>query len=125
MAGIKDGLGFEEVNQSGLNTAIIQAGSIINRDGELNSDRTQGGFGARIETGSSLTGATGIGSAVFQTNFKNAQYYFNATAGSLGGALAVNAGSSVAMINGLTKTISGLAFAGEASTPYYWIAVGL
>ncbi len=122
MVGLTDGLGGEEVNQD----VNVQTSVVANTDGVINSDNTQGGFGARIEVGSSLTGTTGFGSAVFQSNFANTQYYFAATAGSNGTSLGVNAGSTVAMIDGVAgRNVSGVDFAGNASTPYYWVAIGL
>lgn len=124
--GVKDGLASLEEHSVTFSGTTVQGTSVSNADGTLTSSRSQGGYGVRIETGSSLTNATGIGSAAFQSNFINSQYYFAATAGSNGTVLAVNAGSTVAMVQGAAgRNVSGVDFAGNASTPYYWVAIGL
>jgi len=158
MTGLIDGLGFEEVNQSGLSTSLIQsvsgvhtrtiadnviglvdvsglnmfaqgsvaAGKVETADGALTSINNTDGFGARIETGSCATTATGFGSAVFQANFTDARYFWSATASSGGTFLAVNAGSVVPMVSGvLGLNISGFTFKAAPSTPYSWVAIGL
>lgn len=162
MPQLTDGLGFEEVNQSGLSTNLVQTvsgihtrvvgtnvvgttdisglnlfaqgsglfGRVTNADGALfpivRNSGTTGVFGARIQFGSSITGAEGFGSAIFNTQFANTQYFFTAQAGSTGGFLSVDAGSWNITISGPAgRNASGVTFKGAPSTPYSWIAVGV
>ncbi len=156
MATLRDGLGGEELTQSGLQagatnispyftgsltsesqisglnlfgTGSVHGGIVRDSDGAINTIRNisgpAGGFGARIETGSCVTTATGFGSAIFNRNFTDARYYWNAQASSGGTFLAINAGSIVPMVSGiLGLNISGITFHGAPSTPYSWVAIG-
>ncbi len=118
---------------SGLN--VYGAGSVIGSvlntgDGAVSSisvdSGTAGTFGPRIQVGSCLTGAEGFGSAIFNTQFTNTNYYFNAAIGSTGGFLTVDAGSWVVTISGIAgRNISGVTFKGASSSPYTWVAIGL
>lgn len=162
MPNLRDGLGFEEVNQSGLTTNLVQTvsgvhtralasnvigttdvsglnlfaqgsgvfGRINDGNGALfpivRNSGTSPTFGARIQFGSSITGAEGFGSAIFNTQFANSQYFWSAQAGSTGGFLTVDAGSWVVTISGANgRNVSGVIFKGAPSTPYTWFAVGV
>ncbi len=126
-----DGLGFEEVNQSGTSTNLSQAVSgvftkVYNGDGVVNSDRTQGGFGARIETGSCTTTSAGFGSAIFNAAFADKQYFFTAQPGSFGTLNQAEATSGIVMISGANgRGLGSAIFKGIVSTPYTWVAIGL
>lgn len=105
-------------------------GRVTNADGALfpivRNSGTTPTFGARIQFGSTLTGAEGFGSAIFNTQFANTQYYFGAQVGSTGGFLTVDAGSWVVTISGIAgRNVSGVTFKGAAAAPYTWFAVGL
>lgn len=77
MTSLTDGLGFEEVNQSGTNTNLIQGvsgvfTSAFNADGEIESVNVEGTFGGKVEAGS---GALGTGSnawVVYNTTYSAA-----------------------------------------------------
>ena len=156
MTGLVDGLGFEELGDasdsaekpsqlnitgsvtsasqiSGLNVFSQGSGTfgrITNGDGALfpivRNSGTSPTFGARVQVGSSLTGAEGFGSALFNTAFASTQYYWNAQIGSSSTFLAVDAGSWNVTISGPTgKNISGVVFKGGPSAVYNWVAIGL
>ena len=118
---------------SGLN--VFAAGSVVTSrlatsQGAVFSPVLNSGtsptFGARINYGSTLTGAEGFGSAIFNTAFSNTQYYFSAQVGSTGGFLTVDAGSWAITISGPGgRLTSGVVFKGAPSSPYTWIAVGV
>ena len=157
-----DGLGFEEANQSGLSTNLVQTvsgihtrmlatnvigttnlsglniqaqgsglfGRITNADGAVfpivTGSATSAVFGPRIQIGSTLTGAEGFGSAIFNTAFANTNYFFTAQVGSTGGFLSVDAGSWAVTISGPGgRLTSGVVFKGAPSSPYTWVAIGL
>lgn len=104
----------------------VVGGKVETADGALNSNRAEGAFGARIETGSSLTGAEGFGSAIFNAAFDNTQYYFSAQVGSSSTFTADNTGSVVVVISGLAgRGVGSVIFKGAASAPYTWVAIGL
>mgnify|MGYP001615598055 CR=1 FL=1 len=153
MASLKDGLGGEELQISGLQAGGVSispyfVGSLTTSDnitslaGSLTGVRivdtngahfsivrnsgTSPTFGARIQFGSVVTGAEGFGSALFNTAFASTQYYWNATIGSSSTFLTLDAGSWQVTISGPTgKNISGVVFKGGPSAVYNWIAVGL
>lgn len=137
MAGLTDGLGFEEVNQSGLSTNLVQAVSGVytrteatsylgDANGQVYSSRAQGGFGARIEVGSCTTTSAGFGSAIFNTAFSNTQYFFTAQTGSTSVYDTDEAVSGVITISGANgRGVGSVIFQGAASTPYTWVAIGL
>lgn len=148
-----DGLGGEELGQPGSQVSslfmtgslttdsqisgldVFAQGSVIggiinDADGAMSSisidSGTAGTFGPKIQIGSSLTGTEGFGSAIFNTQFANTNYYFNAAVGSTGGFLTVDAGSWVVTISGIAgRNVSGVTFKGAAAAPYTWIAIGL
>ena len=156
MTVLRDGLGFEELGDaednaskpsqlnitgsvtsasqiSGLNVFAQGSGTfgrITNADGTLfpivRNSGTSPTFGARIQFGSTLTGAEGFGSAIFNTAFANTQYFFTAQVGSTGGFLSVDAGSWNITISGPGgRLTSGVVFKGAPSSPYTWVAIGL
>ena len=156
MTGLVDGLGFEELGDasgsaekpsqlnitgsvtsasqiSGLNVFSQGSGTfgrITNGDGALfpivRNSGTSPTFGARVQVGSSLTGAEGFGSAIFNTEFANTQYFWSAQVGSTGGYLSVDAGSWNVTISGPAgRNVSGVTFKGAPSSPYTWVAIGL
>lgn len=153
-----DGLGFEEVNQSGLSTNLVQtvsgvhtrvvganvigttdvsglnifatgslvAGRLNNANGALLPARAQGGFGARIETGSCTTTSAGFGSAIFNAAFTNTQYFFTAQPGSTSiGAWEERISGLVVISGPAGRGVGSVIFWGAASTPYTWVAIGL
>ena len=159
---MRDGLGFEEVNQSGLSTVLAQAvsgiytralaeniigttdvsgldvfaqgsgtfGRVTDRDGAMFSisvdSGTTGTFGPKIQVGSCITTSVGFGSAIFNTQFTNEDYFFTAQIGSTGTFLAAEAGSWNITISGtLGRNVSGVTFKGAQSSPYTWVAIGL
>ena len=76
--------------------------------------------------GSTLTGAEGFGSAIFNVPFANTSYFWTAQVGSTGGFLSVDAGSWNVTISGPGgRLTSGVVFKGAPSSPYTWMAVGL
>ncbi len=118
---------------SGLNVLAQASGTfgrVVNTDGAMFSTSIDSGtaavFGPRIQIGSSVTTAVGFGSAIFNTQFADTHYYWNAAVGSTGGFLTVDAGSWVVTISGIAgRNVSGVTFKGAPSTPYTWVAIGL
>jgi hypothetical protein len=135
-----DGMGFEEMNQLGIQEAnIMIAGSVVagelgsfagdlygdniyGTDGALKSallgSATTNVWGGFIQAGSFETTTGSKGFIAFGTPYSSAtSYYVNATA--TGSAT----GFEESYISG-TRNISGVNFVGAAELRYDWIAVG-
>ena len=136
-AGLRDEEGkYEQLDVTGslFGGVIVSATSgnftrVTDTNGALFSTVKQSGtspvFGARINFGSTLTGAEGFGSALFNTAFANTQYYFNASIGSSSTFLTLDAGSWQVTVSGpLGRNISGVVFKGGPSAYYTWVAIG-
>ncbi len=121
---IRDGLGFEEVNQSGTNTTLVQATSgTFTRVSDANGEVISTSVGSPVVYGPKMqvgTVATAAGSSVtieFGTQFATGGYKISVTAGSV-------LTTQSAYISG-TRNVSGCLLIGGASTRYDFIAVGL
>ena len=135
--GLNDGLASKQLIVtdmiSGLNVYASASGvsaRINDSAGALFASRTGSAttqvFGTRIQTGSTLTGAEGFGSAIFSVPFANTSYFWTAQTGSTGVFLATDAGSWAVTISGINgRNTSGVVFKGGASMPYTWVAIGL
>jgi hypothetical protein len=129
-----DGLGGEEVNQTtNVQTAYIIAqtisGNNLYANGSVVAPRINDSngalfsvsvgspstYGAMIQCGSVVTGASSGATIVFGTMFSTNQY--KVAFGNVGG-------SEVAFVSGTTN-ISGCAIVGAASQTYNYIAIGL
>ena len=118
--GLKDGLGFEEVNQPGASTAIVSATTFsgtdfVNGDGLLKSSKAGTSFGATVQGGSAALGAGSNAWVVFSTAYTGVPAVVATDVTTAGQALLV--GSIVAgsfYVEGPT-----------ASDEFSWVAVGL
>ena len=120
----------EKLGQLDVTGSVTAVGGVEDGNGNIHSISTFSGtalaFGPKIQIGSAITTSVGFGSAIFNSEFADTNYYFNAVAGSSSTFLAVNAGSVVMMVSGAAgRNVSGVTFKGAASAPYTWIAIGL
>jgi len=143
--GLVDGLGFEEVNQSGLSTNLVQTvsgvhtrtsstnyvGTDVNVTGSLVGGRINDGngalfsastgspasYGVKVQAGKVATTAGSTVTIKFGTQFANTNWKAVVTAGSVNGAAG-------AYISG-ARNVSGALLIGAASTTYDYVAVGL
>lgn len=132
MTNMKDGLGFEEVNQEVTSTEIISGNNIygttqvvsptfsgtdfVNAEGELQSVSVSTTYGATIQAGSGETSAGSIIEVVYPTAYADAPIISVTHTGTLGSAFTVPIGS----INAGSFLVEG-----GATETFNWIAVGI
>lgn len=124
---MRDGLGGEELQVSGLQTGgtnispyftgSITAGSVMDFNGKLQSVSlgSPGKMGALIQAGSLGTAAGSSGFIAFRTNFGDTEYSV---------ALTPWSGTSTQAFTSGVQNVSGVNVVGEASGRYQYIAVG-
>lgn len=130
MAGITDGMGGEEINQTGPTSSQINVAGSIHSASQISGANI---YSAGAVTGSEVSNADGklsivnggvvacaagsTGTVEFATNFKNTTWAIGfATSGT-------DTSATVPTISG-TLNVSGALVIGEASKSYYYVAVG-
>jgi len=129
--GLVDGLGFEEVNQSGLSTNLVQTVSgvhtrtssttYVDNNGAIvsNSVGSPATYGALVQAGKAGPLLAATGSIVFGRQFAD-QTFVTTVTPSESGTLPWSVASGTT-----TYTVSGITVNGQSGLSFHWVAVGL